>query len=136
VILGTKGRYAVTAMVELAVQGGEHPLPLADIARRQSIPLAYLEQIFARLRKSHLVRSVRGPGGGYLLARAAEEITVAEIIQAAEEPIRMTRCTKEAGGCTVPKAHCRTHDLWEGLSNQILLYLRSVSLAHVRDGKL
>ena len=135
-ILSTRGRYAVMAMVDLATQAKEKPTKLAAIAGRQAIPLAYLEQIFARLRRRGLVASVRGPGGGYLLKRPAAEVRISDIILAAEEPIKMTRCAGEASGCTTPKIKCLTHDLWEGLGNQIFLYLQSVSLEDVCDRRL
>jgi Rrf2 family iron-sulfur cluster assembly transcriptional regulator len=130
--LTTKGRYAVMAMVDLAINGDGKPLTLAEIAERQSISLSYLEQLFAKLRRGSLVRSVRGPGGGYLLARAAEAIRVSDIVLAVDEPIRATRC--EPGSpmsCQGAKGRCTTHDLWEELSNHIHLFLSSVSLADV-----
>lgn len=131
-ILSTKGRYAVMAMVDLATQPPEKPVGLATIAQRQEIPLAYLEQIFARLKRSGLVKSVRGPGGGYRLAQAAEEITIASIMLASDEPLKMTRCASMSHeGCMAPKTRCLTHDLWEGLSAQIHYYLGTISLADV-----
>jgi Rrf2 family iron-sulfur cluster assembly transcriptional regulator len=130
--LGTKGRYAVMAMVDLARHAEGRPVALADIALRQEISLSYLEQLFARLRRSGLVRSVRGPGGGYLLAHPAEETRIGDIILAVDEPIRATRCAAEAAsGCRKDKSRCLTHDLWEELGNQIHLFLASVSLADV-----
>jgi len=135
-ILSTRGRYAVMAMVELSLHGGEKPLALAEISERQEIPLAYLEQIFAKLRKSGLVKSVRGPGGGYQLLRPASETWVSDIIMAAEESIKMTRCDNGAAGCMSPKTRCLTHDLWEGLGNQIYAYLRSISLEDVCERRL
>lgn len=130
--LTTKGRYAVMAMVDLAVNSDGKPLTLAEIAERQSISLSYLEQLFAKLRRGSLVRSVRGPGGGYMLARAAQAIRVSDIVLAVDEPIRATRC--EPGSpmsCQGAKGRCTTHDLWEELSNHIHLFLSSVSLADV-----
>lgn len=130
--LTTKGRYAVMAMVDLATQPGARPVGLAAIAQRQEIPLAYLEQIFARLKKATLVTSVRGPGGGYKLAQTPETITVAAIMQAADEPIKMTRCsTHGTKGCMSDKSRCLTHELWEGLSAQMHHYLGSISLDDV-----
>ena len=130
--LSTKGRYAVMAMVDLAQRGGEGPVCLAEIAERQEISLSYLEQLFAMLRKGGLVKSVRGPGGGYLLAHGADETRISDIILAVDEPIRATRCTPGAPvGCRGSKTRCLTHDLWEELGNQIHLYLSSVSLADV-----
>jgi Rrf2 family iron-sulfur cluster assembly transcriptional regulator len=135
-MLSTKGRYAVMAMVDLASSGHGKPVTLAEISDRQEIPLAYLEQIFAELRKSGLVKSVRGPGGGYLLLRPASETWVSDIIMAAEEPIKMTRCDSGPSGCMKPKTRCLTHDLWEGLGAQIYNYLRSISLEDICDKRL
>ena len=130
--LSTKGRYAVMAMVDLAKHGEGQPIVLADIAERQVISLSYLEQLFAKLRIAGLVKSVRGPGGGYLLAHGADETRISDIILAVDEPIRATRCTPGApNGCRGNKARCLTHDLWEELGNQIHLYLSSVTLADV-----
>jgi Rrf2 family transcriptional regulator, iron-sulfur cluster assembly transcription factor len=130
--LSTKGRYAVMALVDLASQSDGRPVALADIAERQEISLSYLEQLFAKLRRGGLVRSVRGPGGGYLLARAAEETRISDAILAVDEPIRATRCkTGSAVGCRANKSRCLTHDLWEELGNQIHVFLSSVSLADV-----
>lgn len=130
--LTTKGRYAVMAMVDLATQPGARPVGLASIAERQEIPLAYLEQIFARLKKASLVNSVRGPGGGYKLAKTPEAITVAAIMVAADEPIKMTRCaTHGTKGCMSDKSRCLTHELWEGLSAQMHHYLGSITLDDV-----
>lgn len=134
--LSTKGRYAVMAMVDLA-QCGRGPISLAEIADRQEISLSYLEQLFAMLRKGGLVKSVRGPGGGYLLAREKGEICIADIILAVDEPIRATRCAPGAPmGCRANQSRCDTHDLWEELGNQIHLYLKSVSLADVCGRRL
>lgn len=136
-ILSTKGRYAVMAMVDLAIQPQEKPTGLAAIAQRQEIPLAYLEQIFARLKRSGLLHSVRGPGGGYRLARALEDITIADIMKASEEPMKMTRCDgMKHEGCMAPKTRCLTHDLWEGLAAQIDGYLGSITLADVCQRKV
>lgn len=132
-ILTTKGRYAAMAMVELARKtDGENLIGLADIAAGQKIPQAYLEQIFARLKRAGVVASVRGPGGGYRLVRPAEEISIASIIDASEETIQITRCRGENGkGCIAPEARCLTHDLWEGLGSQIYLYLSTITLDDV-----
>ncbi len=130
--LSTKGRYAVMAMVDLASNSKGQPVALADIAERQEISLSYLEQLFAKLRKGGLVKSVRGPGGGYLLAHPIEESRVSDIIVAVDEPIRATRCAPGSpAGCRSNKSRCLTHDLWEELGNQIHLYLSSVSLADI-----
>ncbi|MES2984950.1 MAG: Rrf2 family transcriptional regulator [Pseudomonadota bacterium] len=136
-ILSTKGRYAVMAMVDLAIQPPGKPVGLAAIAGRQEIPLAYLEQIFARLKKAGLVQSVRGPGGGYMLAREPACLSVADIMLASEEPMKMTRCNgQKHEGCMAPKTRCLTHDLWEGLSAQISHYLETITLADVCGRKV
>lgn len=136
-MLGTKGRYAVMALVDLAARGNEKPVTLAEIAEAQEIPLPYLEQIFNRLRKNGLVMSVRGPGGGYKLARSLEETFVSDIVCAVDESIRMTRCeSHSAAGCMAGKVRCLTHDLWEGLGEQIYGYLRSISLRDICERKL
>jgi Rrf2 family iron-sulfur cluster assembly transcriptional regulator len=130
--LSTKGRYAVMALVDLASQTDGRPVALADIAERQEISLSYLEQLFAKLRRGGLVRSVRGPGGGYLLAHAAAETRISDAILAVDEPIRATRCKpNSSAGCRANKSRCLTHDLWEELGNQIHVFLSSVSLADV-----
>src|SRR5215469_4918582 len=135
--LSTKGRYAVMAMVDLAQHSRGGPVPLAEIAERQEISLSYLEQLFAMLRKSGLVKSVRGPGGGYLLTHDRSEIRIADVILAVDEPIRATRCTPGAPvGCRGNRTRCATHDLWEELGNQIHLYLSSVSLADVCERRV
>jgi len=120
------------AMVDLATQSDGKPIALADVAERQEISLSYLEQLFGRLRRNQLVKSVRGPGGGYLLARDAAEIRVADVIMAVDEPIKATRCTPGSpSGCQGRQQRCLTHDLWEELGNQIYLFLSSVSLDDV-----
>lgn len=135
--LSTKGRYAVMAMADLArhsaQNGAERSVSLAEIATRQEISLSYLEQLFSRLRRSGLVKSVRGPGGGYRLARQADATWVAEIVLAVDEPIRATRCSGQGTprGCMAGGERCITHDLWEGLGQEIHRYLASVSLADV-----
>lgn len=131
--LSTKGRYAVMAMADLARNGRDRAVSLAEIAARQEISLSYLEQLFARLRRAGLVRSVRGPGGGYRLAAAASEIVVSDIVLAVDEPIRATRCSGHASpkGCMLSGERCITHDLWEGLGEEIHRYLSSVSLEDV-----
>ncbi len=135
--LSTKGRYAVMAMVDLAATSHGSPVALADIAERQEISLSYLEQLFAKLRKGGLVRSVRGPGGGYLLAYAADETRVSDIILAVDEPIRTTRCANGTPqGCRTNRSRCLTHDLWEELGNQIHMYLSSVTIADVVERRV
>lgn len=135
--LSTKGRYAVMAMADLARRESEasRAVALADIAARQEISLSYLEQLFARLRRKGLVKSARGPGGGYRLARAAEATTIAEIVHAVDEPLRATRC-QATKGCMMKGERCLTHDLWADLGAQIEDYLASVSLADVIGGRL
>ncbi|MDA8231660.1 MAG: Rrf2 family transcriptional regulator [Magnetospirillum sp.] len=135
--LSTKGRYAVMAMVDLTCHSQGNPVALADIAERQEISLSYLEQLFGRLRKGGLVRSVRGPGGGYLLSRPAGQMRISDIILAVDEPIQTTRCSPGSpAGCHHNKGRCLTHELWEELGNQIYLYLSSVSLADVVERRI
>jgi len=124
--LTTKGRYAVTAMLDLALHQGEGPITLADIASRQGISLSYLEQLFSRLRRRELVSSVRGPGGGYTLGREADAIFVAEVITAVDENVDTTRCGG-AHNCQ-NNQRCLTHDLWQDLSSRIYDYLNQISL--------
>ena len=135
--LGTKARYAVMAMVDLARHGEDGPVPLAAIARRQEISLPYLEQLFAKLRRSGLVRSVRGPGGGYLLAHDRNDTRIADIILAVDEKLEAVRCKPGAAiGCRGDRSRCLTHDLWEELGQQIHLYLSSVSLGDVCERRV
>ena len=135
--LSTKGRYAVMAMADLArnghADGVVRAVSLAEIATRQEISLSYLEQLFARLRKGGLVQSVRGPGGGYRLAKGAHETVVAEIVLAVDEPIRATRCIGHSSpkGCMMAGERCITHNLWEDLGDEIHRYLAGVSLEDV-----
>ncbi|NIB43942.1 Fe-S cluster assembly transcriptional regulator IscR [Pseudomaricurvus alkylphenolicus] len=125
--LTTKGRYAVTAMLDLALNADRGPISLADISKRQEISLSYLEQLFSKLRQQTLVTSVRGPGGGYKLARSSEEICVAEIIDAVNESIDATNCNR-TGNCQHGQV-CLTHYLWCDLSDQIHAFLSGISLA-------
>ncbi len=135
--LSTKGRYAVMAMVDIAAHTEGKPIALADVAERQEISLSYLEQLFAKLRRGNQVKSVRGPGGGYLLAQTAEETRISDVILAVDEPIKATRCTPPSPlGCTSNKSRCLTHDLWEELGNKIYLYLNSVTLADVVEKRI
>jgi Rrf2 family iron-sulfur cluster assembly transcriptional regulator len=129
--LTTKGRYAVTAMLDLAFHSQIKPVTLTDIAARQTISLSYLEQLFARLRRADMVKGIRGPGGGYTLAGKANDINIADIIAAVDEPIDATKCGGEAN-CQNEKA-CLTHDLWMGLSEQIKDYLKGITLAHLLE---
>jgi len=135
--LSTKGRYAVMAMVDLAQHSAAGPVCLSEIAERQEISLSYLEQLFAKLRRGGLVKSVRGPGGGYLLAHERDATRIADIILAVDEPIHAIRCKPGATlGCRGDRSRCLTHDLWEELSNQIHLYLSSVTLGDVCDKRV
>lgn len=131
--LTTKGRYAVTAMLDLAIHADKAPVSLADISRRQEISLSYLEQLFAKLKKSKLVSSIRGPGGGYQLSRAQNTIFVAQIIDAVDESINATNCNGK-GNCHQGEI-CLTHHLWEDLSNQIHNFLNGISLSHLVSRK-
>ena len=132
--LTTKGRYAVTAILDLALHHGNGPITLADVASRQGISLSYLEQLFARLRKRNLVTSVRGPGGGYSLGREPEEISIAEVITAVDEVVDATRCGGENNcQCDGP---CLTHDLWNDLSTRIYGYLDNISLADMMSQQM
>ncbi|RUO65976.1 transcriptional regulator, BadM/Rrf2 family [Pseudidiomarina planktonica] len=127
--LTSKGRYAVTAMLDVALHTDHGPVPLADISERQGISLSYLEQLFARLRKQGLVTSVRGPGGGYRLGQEAISISVGSVIQAVDESIDATRCQGKAdcqGG-----ERCLTHSLWEGLSERIEDFLGGITLGEL-----
>lgn len=132
--LTTKGRYAVTAMLDLAFHSQTRPVTLTDIATRQTISLSYLEQLFARLRKAGMVKGVRGPGGGYQLSREADEINIAEIIVAVDEQVDSTKCGGK-GNCQ-NNQHCLTHDLWMGLSDQIREYLSGISLGSLLEREL
>ena len=129
--LTTKGRYAVTAMLDLALHAQSGPVSLADISERQGISISYLEQLFAKLRKNNLVSSVRGPGGGYRLSRFAAEVFVAHIIDAVDEKVDVTRCAGN-GDCQDGET-CLTHDLWQDLSKQIHQFLSSISLQNLLD---
>ena len=125
------------ALVDLAKQSDGRPVALSDVAERQEISLSYLEQLFAKLRRAGLVKSVRGPGGGYLLACPAGEMRIADIIIAVNEPIRATRCLPGAPqGCTGKPTRCMTHDLWEELGHQIHLFLSQVTVADVVENRV
>lgn len=129
--LTTKGRFAVTAMLDLAMRDANGPVTLAGISERQGISLSYLEQLFGKLRRAELVESVRGPGGGYCLARLVEDITVADIIIAVDEPLDATQC---GGHENCHDNHrCMTHDLWTDLNKTIFAYLANVTLASLVD---
>ena len=127
--LTTKGRYAVTAMLDLAIHDRSGPVTLADIAQRQGISLSYLEQLFAQLRRRGLVNSTRGPGGGYQLGRDPEAIAIADVIRAVDESVDATRCGGKEN-CQ-GQERCLTHDLWEDLSQQIYEFLDRIHLAQL-----
>jgi Rrf2 family iron-sulfur cluster assembly transcriptional regulator len=129
--LTTKGRFAVTAMMDLAMHHGGGPVTLAEISRRQKISLSYLEQLFGKLRRHALVESVRGPGGGYHLAKDMGKLTVADIILAVDEPIDATQCGGKENCHDDQK--CLTHDLWAALNERIFSYLESVTLRALVD---
>ncbi len=129
--LTTKGRYAVTAMLDLALHARTGPVSLADISERQTISVSYLEQLFAKLRRAELVKSVRGPGGGYYLARPGEQIFVAEIIDAVDESVDATRCAGQ-GDCQQGLT-CLTHELWSDLSGKIHEFLAAINLQQLTD---
>ncbi len=131
--LTTKGRYAVTAMLDLAIHYDQGPISLADISERQDISLSYLEQLFTKLRRQGLVKSTRGPGGGYALSRSSFEIAIADIVTAVDEKVDTTKC----GG--LANCHgderCLTHELWASLSDQIYSFLAGISLGQLTDKK-
>jgi Rrf2 family iron-sulfur cluster assembly transcriptional regulator len=127
--LTSKGRYAVTAMLDVALHSDSGPVSLADISARQEISLSYLEQLFSRLRKQKLVDSVRGPGGGYRLGRDAEHIAVGEVIRAVDELVDATRCQGQ-GDCQAGE-RCLTHSLWQDLSDRITHFLDGISLGEL-----
>ncbi len=132
--LNTRGRYAVMAMADLAKYGADGALPLPAIAERQQISLAYLEQLFLKLRRAGLVESARGRSGGYRLGRPAAAISVADVMAAVEEDTRMTRCGGEAAKPCLPGERCLTHGLWDALGDQIAAFLENVTLQEVLDG--
>ncbi len=141
--LSTRGRYAVMALVEMAAREGRsegcvngRPVTLTDIAAAQQLSVAYLEQLFGRLRRAGIVDSARGPGGGYRLARPACAIRIAEVVEAADEPIVATRCEESGPGCLGGGTRCLTHDLWVELGDQIRLFLGAMTLADVVDGRV
>jgi Rrf2 family iron-sulfur cluster assembly transcriptional regulator len=134
--LGTKGRYAVMAMTDLARHGRDRAVTLAEISGRQEISLAYLEQLFSSLRRSGLVKSVRGPGGGYRLGFASDAICIAHIVAAVDEPIHATRCEGVATGCMGGGERCATHELWDALGRHIESFLAEVTLEDVVERRL
>jgi Rrf2 family transcriptional regulator, iron-sulfur cluster assembly transcription factor len=134
--LTTKGRFAVTAMIDLALREQGGPVALAAISARQQISLSYLEQLFGKLRRHSLVESTRGPGGGYSLGRQAAEISVADIIVAVDEPIDATGCAGKENCMGEDAGRCMTHDLWASLNAKMIEYLNSVSLRNLVDEQL
>jgi len=133
--LTTKGRFAVTAMIDLALRQTNGPVTLAAISQRQQISLSYLEQLFGKLRRHELVESTRGPGGGYSLGRKAADITVADIIVSVDEPIDATHCGGKEN-CLGESGRCMTHDLWTSLNQRMVDFLDSVSLQKLVDDQL
>ena len=133
--LTTKGRFAVTAMIDLAMRQGNGPVTLSGISQRQAISLSYLEQLFGKLRRHEIVESIRGPGGGYSLARPAGKVTVADIIIAVDEPLDATQCggKENCHGAHTDGARCMTHELWTTLNEKMVDYLDSVSLQDLVD---
>lgn len=129
--MSTKGRYAIMAMIDIGAHSAGEPVSLAEIADRQDISQEYLEQLFGKLRKAGLVESARGPGGGYRLARPSAEIAVSEIIDAVDEPLRVTRCNGDAVDGCVKGEQCNAHDLWSSLGRQMMYFLGSITLEDV-----
>ena len=133
--LTTKGRFAVTAMIDLALRQNNGPVTLAAISQHQQISLSYLEQLFGKLRRHNLVESTRGPGGGYTLGRKANEISVADIILSVDEPIDATHCAGK-GNCLGETGRCMTHELWTSLNQRMIDFLNSVNLQKLVDDQL
>ena len=133
--LTTKGRFAVTAMIDLALRQQSGPVTLAAISQRQQISLSYLEQLFGKLRRHQLVESTRGPGGGYTLGRKADDITVADIILSVDEPLDATHCGGKEN-CQGGDGRCMTHDLWAALNARMVEFLDSVSLQKLVDDQI
>ncbi|MGB9192447.1 MAG: Fe-S cluster assembly transcription factor [Azonexus sp.] len=132
--LTTKGRFAVTAMMDLALRGDDGPVALASVSERQKISLSYLEQLFGKLRRYSLVDSVRGPGGGYCIARPLDTVTVADIVRAVDEPLDATQCGGREN--CLDDHRCMTHDLWAALNAKMYDYLSSVTLAGLVERQL
>ncbi len=131
-ILSTKGRYAVMALVDIAVHGNSGPVKLASISQRQELDQGYLEQIFVKLKRVGLVTPIKGPGGGYLLGRPKSDIAIADIMFAVEENLKMTRCQKNSStGCMQDKTRCVTHHIWESLGDHIHGFLKGITLEDV-----
>ncbi|MDX1916535.1 MAG: Rrf2 family transcriptional regulator [Rickettsiaceae bacterium] len=135
-MLTTKGRYAVMALVDIALHSSNKPCRLAEVAERQNIDLRYLEQIFVKLKNLNVIIAIRGPNGGYRLQKSPEEIKISDIIGAVEESVEMTRCKGEDAGCIKKGAKCLTHDLWEGLEVAIKSFLENITIEDVLTKKL
>ncbi|MDX2049745.1 MAG: Rrf2 family transcriptional regulator [Rickettsiaceae bacterium] len=133
--LTTKGRYAVMAVADLAINWQKKPISLGEVASRQKIPLNYLEQIFIKLKSLKVVKSMRGPGGGYVLDQNSMSVTIREIMDAVEEDIKITRCSKEHG-CVEKTAKCIAHDIWDGLTLAIRSYLDTISIKDLRNKQM
>ncbi len=133
--LTTKGRFAVTAMIDLALRQNSGPVTLAAISQRQQISLSYLEQLFGKLRRHELVESTRGPGGGYTLGRKAADITIADIIVSVDEPIDATQCAGKEN-CQGDAGRCMTHELWAALNTRMVEFLDSVNLQTMVDEQM
>jgi len=131
--LTTKGRYAVTAMLDLSLHDENGPVSLVEISERQDISLSYLEQLFSKLRRKELVKSMRGPGGGYTLSRSPDEIAISSIIMAVDENLDVTNCGNASGGCHENNKRCLTHNLWMDLSTRIQTFLDDISLKDLMD---
>lgn len=131
--LTTKGRYAVTAMLDLSLNNDSGPVSLLEISERQSISLSYLEQLFSKLRRQGLVKSMRGPGGGYSLSRDPDDIAISNIIMAVDENLDVTNCGNATSGCNEDNKRCLTHNLWMDLSNRIQSFLDDISLQDMMD---
>lgn len=135
--LSTKARYAVTAMVDVALEEARGPVSLATIVARQELPLAYLEQLFGKLRKAGLVKSSRGSAGGYTLAHKSEDVSILDIITAVDTPLKATRCEHASSiGCRATGERCLTHDLWDELGAVVQLFLARVTLADVCEKRI
>jgi len=134
-MLTMKSRYAVIAIVEIATRNSKLPIKLADISEKQNIPLNYLEQIFLQLKRFNLVRSIKGPGGGYNLNLSSEKISIENIMDAVEENLKMTRCFKDKK-CRKNGVSCETHNLWKNLGHHIRKYFANISIADVISGEV
>lgn len=131
-ILTSKGRYAVMALVDIALNTNQKPISLAAISERQGIDLGYLEQLFSKLKKIGIVNSVKGPGGGYTLGKSSSKISISEVMCAVDETIKMTRCeAKSKNGCMHDKSRCKTHHLWEELEGTIFNFLNNITIEDV-----